>query len=301
MTSPTRIGFIGLGRIGGVMAERLLKAGYGLVVCDTNPEARDRFSALGAEVADTPAALADAVEIAFLSLPMPSVLQTVCLGENGLNEGGRLQVAVDLSTSGPAVVREIAEVFAQSGKTLVDAPVSGGVPGAAAGTLALMASGPSAALDRVRPMFEVLAKEIFVMGEETGLGQTMKLVNNMVLASCAVASFEATVFGVKAGLSADRMLEVINVSSGRNFATMQKMPNSVLPGTFPPGFATELMLKDVSLAVDEAEGLGARLWMGSAARAFFEHAVSQGYTSQDYSETIKILEDRAGAAVRSNS
>lgn len=299
MTTQTRIGFIGLGRIGGVMAERLLTAGYGLVVCDTNQEACDRFRVLGAEVAETPAALADAVEIAFLSLPMPSVLQTVCLGENGLNEGGRLQVAVDLSTSGPAIVREIAGVFEQSGKALVDAPVSGGVTGAAAGTLALMASGAPAALDRVMPMFEVLAKDVFVMGDQAGLGQTMKLVNNMVAACCSIASFEATVFGVKAGLSADRMLEVLNVSSGRNFATMQKMPNSVLPGTFPPGFATELMLKDVSLAVDEAESSGAHLWMGTAARAFFEHAVSQGYTAQDYAETIKILESRAGAEVRS--
>ncbi|MDF1791585.1 MAG: NAD(P)-dependent oxidoreductase [Thalassobaculaceae bacterium] len=299
MTSETRIGFIGLGRIGGVMAERLLKAGYGLVVCDTNPEACDRFRAMGAEVVETPVALADTVEIAFLSLPMPSVLKTVCLGADGLNGGRKMKVAVDLSTSGPAIVREVAAIFEQSGKALVDAPVSGGVTGAAAGTLALMASGSGEALDRVKPMFDVLAKDVFIMGDEVGLGQTMKLVNNMVAACCSIASFEATVFGVKAGLSADRMLEVMNVSSGRNFATMQKMPNSVLPGTFPAGFATELMLKDVSLAVDEAETSGARLWMGTAARAFFEHAVSQGYTDQDYAETIKILESRAGVEVRS--
>lgn len=299
MSAKAPIGFVGLGRIGAVMAARLAQAGYPLVVCDTDAAACGSFEERGARVAPTPLQLANAVEIAFLSLPTPPVLQAVALGPDGLAEGTKLRVVVDLSTTGPRAAREVGAALSSSGKVLVDAPVSGGVTGAAAGTLTLMISGRDDAVAEVTPMLEQLGKQLFVMGAEPGLGQTMKLVNNMIAACCAVASFEATVFGAKEGLPAERMLDVLNVSSGRNFATLEKMPKSVLPGTFPPGFATELMLKDVNLGVAEADASGARLCMAKSAQEFFQQAVGQGFAGKDYAETIKLFEGWAGASVRS--
>ncbi len=298
MSVKAPVGFVGLGRIGAVMAARLAEAGYPLVVCDPDAAACRRFVERGARVADSPLQLANEVEIAFLSLPTPPVLQAVALGADGLAAGTRLRVAVDLSTTGPRVARDVGAALSASGKVLLDAPVSGGVTGAAAGTLTLMVSGPEAAVAEVTPMLELLGRQIFVMGTEAGLGQTMKLVNNMIAACCAVASFEATVFGAKEGLSAERMLDVLNVSSGRNFATLEKMPKSVLPGTFPPGFATELMLKDINLGVAEADASGARLCMAKSAQTFFQSAVGQGFAGKDYAETIKLFEEWAGAVVR---
>lgn len=297
--SKVALGFVGLGRIGSAMAARLLDAGHPLVVYDTSLEACERFRARGARVATGPVEIANEVEIVFLSLPTPPVLEAVALGPGGLIEGEKLRIAVDLSTTGPRVACDVGTALAASGKVLVDAPVSGGVTGAAAGTLTLMVSGRDDAVAEVTPMLEQIGRQIFVMGSEPGLGQTMKLVNNMIAACCAVASFEATVFGAKRGLDAAQMLEVLNVSSGRSFATLEKMPRSVLPGTFPSGFATELMLKDVRLGVAEAEAEGALLCVAKAAEAFFERAVEDGYAGRDYAETIRVFEEQAGAAVRS--
>ncbi|MGA0599046.1 NAD(P)-dependent oxidoreductase [Enterovirga sp. CN4-39] len=300
MSVKAPVGFVGLGRIGAVMASRLAQAGYPLVVCDVDSAACRRLEQSGARIASTPLQLANEVEVTFLSLPTPRILQEVVTGAEGLAGGSKLRVVVDLSTTGPRVAREVCAALRSSGKELIDAPVSGGVAGAAAGTLTLMVAGSNEAVTEVTPMLQQLGKQLFVMGLEPGLGQTMKLVNNMIAACCAVASFEATVFGAKEGLPANRMLEVLNVSSGRSFATLEKMPKSVLPGTFPPGFATELMLKDVNLGVTEADASGAQLRLTKAAQGFFQQAVEEGFAAKDYAETIKMFEGWAGAVVRSS-
>ena len=283
------------------MAARLRSSGHSLTVADANPSAVSAFLANGGRGANTPAELASRTTIVFCSLPTPAVVETVLVGKNGLIDGGAVKIVVDFSTTGPQLTASLAKTLETRGIALVDAPVSGGVTGAEAGTLSIMTSGPASALDAVDPMLRMLGKNIFRLGDAPGLGQQMKLVNNMLLAANAVASFEAMVVGVKGGLDATRMLEVLNASSGRSFVTTDKLSQCVLNGSFPMRFATELLHKDVRLGVEEAERVGAPLWMMYAVKHFLTNAMADGAGTTDYCELIRRFEHWAGVEVRATS
>jgi 3-hydroxyisobutyrate dehydrogenase len=293
----TVIGFVGLGQMGSRMAARLVDSEAQVLAFDVDQVALDTLVERGAQGAASVADVAAQATIVLCSLPRPEVVEDVLLGAKGLVSGGAVEIIVDLSTTGPTKLMSIADRLHKRGIDLVDAPVSGGVGGAEAGTLALMVSGNPVALERVDPILRVLGKNIFVMGDEPGLGQKMKLVNNMLCAANAVAAFEALAMGAKGGLDATRMLEVINTSSGRSFITTDKVPQCVLPRTFPPRFATDLLHKDMKLGIEEAKAIGAPLWMMDAAIRFIETAMAEGDPKADYATLIHYFERRAGVEV----
>jgi len=286
-------GFIGLGRMGGAMAQRLIAAGHQVVVYDPSEAASAALAAAGAQVAASVRAVADAAPVVFLSLPNPPIVVEVVLGAQGIVQGKRLKVCVDLSTSGPETAVKLAQGLAERGIDSLEAPVSGGIKGAREGTLALMVSGPQATWEQVRPLLEIFGRPFF-MGANPGAGQTMKLVNNL-LGACAIAiTAEGMTLGVKAGLDPGRMIEVLNVSSGRSSATQDKWPRSVLPRTFDFGFAAGLCLKDVRLCLGAAESLGVPLGVGSAVCDLLQRTVSTLGADSDFTAMAKIVEADSG-------
>jgi 3-hydroxyisobutyrate dehydrogenase-like beta-hydroxyacid dehydrogenase len=286
-------GFIGLGRMGGAMARRLIEAGHRVVAFDVSAGACDALAAQGASIAASARAVADAVPVVFLSLPTPGIVMETILGAHGASAGNRLQVCVDLSTSGPDAAIKLAAGLAERNIASLEAPVSGGIKGAREGTLALMISGPQSAWQRVRPLLEIFGRPFF-MGETAGAGQTMKLVNNL-LGACAIAiTAEGMTMGVKAGLDPARMVDVLNVSSGRSSATLDKWPRAVLPRTFDFGFASGLCLKDVRLCLDAAHALGVPLGVGTAVCELLERTVRTLGADSDFTAMTKIVESDAG-------
>ena len=286
-------GFIGLGRMGGAMARRLIEAGHGVIAFDVSATACDALAVRGASIASSARAVTDSVPVVFLSLPNPQVVVDTMLGEQGAIDGNRLEVCVDLSTSGPEAAIKLAVVLAERNIASLEAPVSGGVKGARAGTLSLMVSGPQTAWQRVRPLLEIFGRPFF-MGETAGAGQTMKLVNNL-LGACAIAiTAEGMTIGVKAGLDPVRMIDVLNVSSGRSSATLDKWPRAVLPRTFDFGFAAGLCLKDVRLCLAAARALGVPLGVGTAVCELLERTVHTWGAESDFTAMTKIVESDAG-------
>jgi 3-hydroxyisobutyrate dehydrogenase-like beta-hydroxyacid dehydrogenase len=291
------LGFIGLGKMGAPMAGRLLDAGFALTVFDTREAALAPFAARGAKVAASPAALASAEETVLVSLPTPDVVRQVALGPDGVAAGTKVRTFVDLSTTGPRAAQEIARQLAEKGITAVDSPVSGGVGGAQKGTLAVMTSGPQPLCESLKPALQVIGK-VFYLGEKPGLGQSMKLANNLLSATAMAITSEAMVMGVKAGLDPRVMLDVINAGSGRNSASQDKFPKAILPRTFDFGFTTELMYKDVKLFLQEAEALGIPMWVASAVGQLWSLANSQIGPQEDFTTIVQCVEKWAGVEVK---
>lgn len=291
------LGFIGVGNMGGPMASRLIAAGHELVVFDSSASAVEKLQALGARRAESPAEVARQVETLFLCLPTPEIVQQVALGPQGVAEGGKARVVVDLSTIGPRTAAAVAQGLARSDIVYVDSPVSGGVPGAVKGTLAVMVSGPRALCESLEPLLRHFGK-FFFLGERAGQAQTMKLANNIMSAAAVAITSEAVVMGVKAGLDPKVMLDVINNGSGRNTASADKFPRCVLPRSFDVGFAAKLAYKDVRLCVDEAEYSGVPMVVGSAVRDMLSITLALCGPDSDFSEVVKVCESWAGVEVR---
>ncbi len=292
-----RVGFVGVGMMGGRMAARLLDAGFELTIFDTSEAALAPLLARGAQRAASPTAVASAAETVLASLPTPPVVRAVAFGDNGVAAGTRIKTFVDLSTTGPRVAIEVAKALALKGITAVDAPVSGGPTGAAAGTLAVMVSCPRSVFASLEPILRVLGKT-FLVGEQPGMGQTMKLANNLLSATALAITSEAMVIGAKAGLDPRVMLDVINAGSGRNSATQDKFPRCVLPRSFDFGFPNGLLYKDVKLCLDEGEALGVPMLVGNAVAQLLAVAkVSQG-ANADISTIVRCVEEWAGVEVK---
>jgi 3-hydroxyisobutyrate dehydrogenase-like beta-hydroxyacid dehydrogenase len=290
------IGFIGVGRMGGPMAERLLGAGYPVTVYDRDASAVVRLRDAGAACADSPAAVASAARIVLASLPTPAVVLEVVRGANGVCHGTAVRTFVDLSTSGAAAAIAIDVCLRERGIQSLDAPVSGGVAGARAGTLALMASGLRAAFDDVEPVLEVLGR-VFHVGEKPGLGQTLKLVNNLMSQAAIAITAEALALGTKAGLDPQLMLDVINVSSGRNTASADKFPRHVLTRGFDFGFTTGLALKDVRMCLDEAAALGVPMSVGGSVGELLSITQQEYGADSDCTSVARTVESRAGCEI----
>jgi 3-hydroxyisobutyrate dehydrogenase-like beta-hydroxyacid dehydrogenase len=291
------VGFIGIGRMGEPMATHLVNAGYQLTVYDVRRESCAALQAKGARVVASPAAVASAVDTVLLSLPTPAIVREVTLGTNGVASGTKVKTVLDLSTTGATVAREIAAALAAKGIMAVDSPVSGGVAGAVKGTLAVMVSCPRAAFADLEPMLKSIGK-VFFIGERPGMAQTMKLCNNLLSATAVAATSEAVVFGVKAGLDPKVMIDVINSGSGRNTATEDKFPKSILPRSFDFGFAMGLMYKDVKLCLEEAEAAGAQMWVANAVRQLWQLANQEIGPDKDFTELIRVLERWAQVEVK---
>ena len=284
------IGFIGLGRMGSRMCARLIAAGHALTVFDLDEKSVAALVGRGAKRAESPAAVADAAALVFASLPSPTIVQDVAAK---IAEGKTVKTFVDLSTTGPRITTAIAAALAVKNIAMLDAPVSGGIKGAEQGTLAVMVSGPRATYDRIESILKNFGK-LFFMGETPGLGQTMKLANNL-MGACAIAiTGEGMAMGIKAGLDPKLMIDVLNVSSGRSSATQDKWPKSVLPRTFDFGFATGLSFKDVRLCVEEAEAMGVPMVVGSAVRQMLSITNNVYGPDSDFTEMARLVESWAG-------
>jgi 3-hydroxyisobutyrate dehydrogenase-like beta-hydroxyacid dehydrogenase len=292
-----QIGFLGVGRMGGRMARRMIDAGHSLTVYDTNASIMQPLLDRGARRGASPAAVASECETVVVSLPTPPVVEAVALGPGGIHEGSRVRTFIDMSTTGAAYARRIAEGLAAKGIVAVDAPVSGGLAGAEKGTLAVMVSCPEDTLPKVKPLLEPCGK-VFFCGTRPGMGQTMKLLNNLLSATALAISSEAVVMGVKAGLDPALILDVINSGTGRNTATADKFPRFVLPRTFNAGFAMGLFNKDIRLCLEEADALGVPMIVGTAVRQLFAISLASDGYNADITEVVKPVERWAGVTVK---
>ena len=282
--------------MGGRLARRLVDAKFPLTIFDTSDAVVKEFAALGARPVSSAAEVASACEIVITCLPTPQIVQKAALGPGGVIEGSKVKIFIDMSTTGATYAKRIAEGLRAKGIVAVDAPVSGGLAGAERGTLAVMVSCPDDVLPRIRPILEVFGK-IFVVGREPGMGQTMKLLNNLLSATAMAIASEAVVVGVKAGLDAGQVMEVINAGTGRNSATADKIPRCVIPRKFDTGFAIELLNKDVRLCLEEADALGVPMVVGTAVRQLLAITMASEGPAADMTEIVKPLERWAGVKV----
>lgn len=279
--------------MGSGMVGRLLAAGHSVTIFDPNTAALAPLVQLGARAADSAAAAAAAGRIVMTSLPGPDTVKATAATVAQISD---VEVFVDLSTIGPGAAQAVAKVLGPKGIAAIDAPVSGGVKGAATGKLAIMASGPKAALQRVEPLLAQLGR-VYVVGEKPGLGQTLKLANNLMSAASLAIASEALAMGVKAGVDPAVMLEVLNASSGRNSATQDKIPKHVLNRRFDFGFANALSFKDVRLCLDEAEALGVPMVVGAAVRQMLSITHNLCGPDADCTEMVKVLENWSGVTI----
>jgi 3-hydroxyisobutyrate dehydrogenase-like beta-hydroxyacid dehydrogenase len=295
-TIPAPLGFIGVGRMGGAMLGRLRAAGHSVIIHDSDEAAVARLLSDGVTRADSPARVASRARIVFASLPTPPIVLEVVRGRNGVCRGPAMRIFVDLSTSGAPAAVAIDECLRERGVQSLDAPVSGGIAGARAGTLAIMASGVREAFDAVEPLLTLLGQTFYV-GEKPGLGQTLKLANNLMSQAAIAITAEALAFGVKAGLDPQLMLDVINVSSGRNTASAVKFPKHVLTRGFDFGFSAGLALKDVRMCVEEAERIGVPMSVGRSVRELLAMTQDTYGGDSDCTCVARIVESRAGCEI----
>jgi 3-hydroxyisobutyrate dehydrogenase-like beta-hydroxyacid dehydrogenase len=293
VTGELSLGFVGLGAIGMPLAEALLEAGHRLVVYDVDAVKAASLGS-GAHAAGSPRDVADRAEVVFVSLPTPDVVREVACGPDGLAGGSEIEVYVDLSTTGVAVAREVAAALGAGGIAVVDAPVSGGVAGAKARTLAVMAAGGDDAVLRVEPFLQTFGEHVFRVGREPGQGQLAKVLNNLLSATAVAITSEALILGATAGLEAQTLLAVFNASSGRNTATSNKFPTQVLPGTFASGFRLALMAKDVELCLAEARALGVQMQVGQLVQELWTLAAAESAPDADHTEFARIVEEWTG-------
>jgi 3-hydroxyisobutyrate dehydrogenase-like beta-hydroxyacid dehydrogenase len=279
------------------MVSRLLDAGHSLVVYDTRPESVAALEDKGAKGTDSAAAVGAAADIVFCSLPNPPIVHQVVLGDSGIAAGGRVRTIVDLSTTGPGMAKTVAAALTAQKIAWVDAPVSGGIAGAKNGTLAVMISCSAEARATVEPILNAFGK-IFYCGDQPGAAQVVKLGNNMIAAGVLLLSAEAVAMGVKAGIDPTVMCEIINASSGRNSATQDKFPRTMLPRTFDFGFPNELLYKDVKLCLDEGEALGVPMLVGNAVAQLLAVAKASQGPKADISTIVRCVEEWAGVEVK---
>jgi 3-hydroxyisobutyrate dehydrogenase len=255
-----RVGFIGLGVMGGAMAGHLARGGHALALHDIAPDAARRVASRheAARAVTSPREVAEACAVVFTMLPDGAAVRECVFGAQGLAEGFRRgAVLVDTSSAEPWMTRETAARLAEQGVAMVDAPVSGAREGAESASLVFMCGGEAEAIDRVRPMLELMGRHVFHLGP-VGNGHAMKTVNNLATALTTLGTTEAMLIGKAYGLKPSAMLEVLNVSTGRSFISEVRLGPQVIERRFDDAFKLALMLKDVGIAnkLADEQGLG---------------------------------------------
>jgi 3-hydroxyisobutyrate dehydrogenase-like beta-hydroxyacid dehydrogenase len=294
------IAFIGCGAMGAPIAERLIDAGYMVRLFDPRAEAMAPLVKRGGVAATSPRDAATGAAVAFACLPSPEVSRAVALDTDGVIGATSLRVYVEMSTIGSPAVQTIAAELAKKNIVTLDSPVSGGPRGARAGTLATMLAGEHTAFERVKPMLQALARNVFYVGDKPGLGQVVKLANNMISAAGMLAAFEASAMAVKAGVDARTLIETVNASTGRNSATMDKFPASVLTRSFDYGGKVSTMYKDVSLCLEEAKHLKVPMWLGANVVEMWHMGMAEGRGDDDFTSLIQMIEKWSGVVVGGN-
>jgi 3-hydroxyisobutyrate dehydrogenase len=283
------LGMIGVGHMGLPMASRLLEAGYALRCFDTDPRALRRVSDLGAQTADNPAEVVSEAAAVLLSLPSSAVVEDVLLAPGFADAVRPGTVLVDMGSSRPSSTRMLGGRFESSQAGYVDAPVSGGVAGAEAGSLTIMVGGPEWAVSTVRPVLEVLGSKVLHVGD-VGAGHALKALNNLLSATHMLATSEAMRIGEAFGLDPETMLTALNSSSGRSGSTEVKWPSYVLTGSYDSGFGLGLMLKDMQIAVELAGETGRSAALGEAAARLWDQAAQSMPADADHTEIVRWLD-----------
>ncbi|MFT3816582.1 MAG: NAD(P)-dependent oxidoreductase [Rubrivivax sp.] len=297
MNPNTHVGFLGLGQMGGAIAERLLGKDFQLHVHDPAAQAMERFVAQGAVAHGSPKAVADAAGIVFACLPSQPVSLAAALGSDGVVHGKAIEVYAEMSTIGREVMQAIAGGLEARGIETLDSPVTGGAPLARAGRLTLLVSGPPATVAAARPWLEMMGKDIFVLGDRPGMAQLMKLVNNIVMGANVLAACEGLSLGAKAGLDAGVMLRALSAGSGQSFAAAQFVQRGVA-GSFDFGAALRLLDKDMSLGLGEAAALDVTMPVIAEAQAQWHAACEAGLGDRDFTTILQFVEQRSGTLVR---
>jgi len=293
-----KVGFVGLGNMGNPMASNLIKAGHQLTVHDLRREAATNLLEMGANWVDAPKDVVPGNEVVFTSLPVPRDVEAVVLGENGVMEGAiQGTVYMDLSTNSPTAIRRIHDICAERGVTVLDAPVSGGVYGAAAATLAVMVGGDQAVYDRMKPTLDAIGSHVVYCGP-IGNGMVCKICNNLLSMGIGVLMTEALTLGVKAGVDLATLADVIANSSGGNRRLTEKFPRYLFKGNFEPGFATALAAKDVRLATDLGREYGIPMELSNLVDQRHVEAMFRGWGPEDSDAVSKIQEEKAGVQLR---
>jgi 3-hydroxyisobutyrate dehydrogenase-like beta-hydroxyacid dehydrogenase len=294
------IGFIGLGNIGNPMSRRVLGAGFSLVVYDLNPQAIERLTKDGAEHASSPKDVASHVQKICLSLPTSPIVEAVCLGKDGIIEGASAgTIVIDLTSGNPPHTAQIAARLAEKGIHMIDAGVSGGVPGAEAGTLGIMVGGDEKIYEECLPVLKAIGQNIFHMGK-IGAGHMTKALNNFCSAANYLAASEAITVATKAGLDPAKVVAAINASSGMSFATVRRFPQFVLKGDFSHrgGMATELIVKDVTTALGIGKEVGVPMFIAGLVQQLYQLAQAiQGPQAPNQS-AVKLYEEWSGVENR---
>jgi 3-hydroxyisobutyrate dehydrogenase-like beta-hydroxyacid dehydrogenase len=287
-------GFLGVGNMGQPMAEKLLDGGHSLMIYDIRDAALQPLLQRQARHATSPKQLANECEIIFVSLPTLAAFRSVAFGDDSLTQGKVMKILVNTCTIGVPFVQEIERAMAAQGVTVVDCPISGGPPGARAGTLSVMVSGNPIAVSRIRPMISLWGRTLTIAGDKPGAAQILKLTNNILSAVSLAATAEAFVMGAKGGLDPEIMVSAINAGSGRNSATESKFPAAVLTRGFDYGAEMHILMKDIDLAIAQGEELGVPMWVCQAARLVFKHAMYKGAAHEDLTTIVKSIERDAG-------
>ena len=291
-----KIAFIGLGNMGGPMAMNLLKAGHDVSGFDLSEAACKKFAADGLKIAASAAATLDGAEVVISMLPASQHVESLYLGDDGLLAriaAGTL--VIDSSTIAAASSRKVADAAAKRGIAVLDAPVSGGTGGAIAGTLTFMVGGSTQDLERARPLLEKMGANIFHAGD-AGAGQTAKICNNMLLGILMIGTSEALALGVANGLDPKVLSEIMRRSSGGNWALEKYNPMPGVMETSPAskgyagGFGTDLMLKDLGLAQENAAAVKAATPLGGLARNLYAAHSLAGHGALDFSSVLKSLQ-----------
>lgn len=294
-----RIGFIGLGNMGLPMARNLLDGGNELSVFDMNKEAVKKLELLGATSCGNPSEVGAKSDIIFLSLPNATIIESVVLGDEGLlGSLSKGNVIIDMSSSEPSSTKKLYRILKDKGIDLLDAPVSGGPEGAAQGSLSIMVGGDAQVVENHLSLLNLLGSKVSYVGE-SGAGHAIKSINNLLYGAIFVASCEAMALGVKSGIKAETLLDVISSSAGRNFAIDVKFPSNVMSRNFNPGFSTDLLKKDMEIALSLGKEEGVPLSLSQLASQFITIAQQKGYGHQDHTALIQFFEELTGSKVQS--
>lgn len=289
-----KIGFIGLGNMGGPMAGNIAKAGYSLTVFDLRKELIEKVMKAGARPSTSPKEVGETSDMILTSLPSPEASESVWLGKDGVLGGAKPKsIFIELSTVQPDLVKKI---YAQaSGKdiSVLDAGISGGVKGAEDGTLTIMVGGKKEVFDKVLPVLQVIGKKIYHVGD-IGSGMIVKLVNNAIGHINVVAFIECISVGLKAGIDIKTLYEVISGGTGSSRQFETRFKERIMKNNYEPGMKLDLVYKDSKLMEELASQLGVPIFLTSVAHQVFEMGLSRGMGEKDYGVLMKLWNEFRG-------
>lgn len=292
---PVGVALVGWGRMGGPMGARLIEGGHNVVAYDTSESARQAARSAGAQLAPNAAAAVRSCAVALTMLPTPTAVDGAARAEDGVLAGlqpGALWL--EMSSSHPSITADLAELAAQRGAGLLDAPVSGGVKGAREGRLTIIVGGQEEFLERARPLLKLMGEQIIHVGDRPGDGDLAKTINNMLSAINLTAAAEGMALARAGGLGFERLIEVLNCSTGGSNATEVKIPNYVLTKRFDAGFTIANYLKDMRIALDVCWNEGVAVDVLSTVHVLWTAAVAHGHADDDHTMMVPFVARRAG-------